>query len=180
MTTVEAARRNARSMAWHLAVVVVAMFGFGYALVPLYDVLCDITGLNGKTGVVQASELVDGVDRERLVKVQFTSTVNSQLPWGFTPLQSELDVHPGEVYEATFEARNLTDEPVTGQAVPSVAPLQAATHFNKTECFCFTRQTLQPREVRTMPVRFVVDRNLPPGVTTVTLTYTFFRVEPAG
>ena len=167
-------------MAWRLLVVVIAMFGFGYALVPLYDVLCDITGLNGKTGVVQAEDLVDSVDVGRLVTVQFTGTVNSRLPWTFKPLQRELRVHPGQVYEASFEARNLTGEVVVGQAVPSVAPLQAATYFNKTECFCFTQQTLQAGETRTMPLRFVLDRGLPPGVTTVTLSYTFFRVDQAG
>lgn len=180
MQTLATRRLEARSMAWRLATVVVAMFGFGYALVPLYDVLCDITGLNGKTGVVQAADVVEPVDTSRLVTVQFTGTVNSRLPWAFTPTQRELRVHPGQIYEASFEARNLTDRAVVGQAVPSVAPLQAATYFNKTECFCFTQQTLQAGETRTMPLRFVLDRDLPPGVTTVTLSYTFFRVDQAG
>ena len=180
METIAERRHSARSMAWRLAVVVVAMFGFGYALVPLYDVLCDITGLNGKTGVVAAEQVVEPVDTSRLVTVQFTGTVNSRLPWAFTPTQRELRVHPGQVYEASYEAHNLTSDPIVGQAVPSVAPLQAATYFNKTECFCFTQQTLKAGETRKMPLRFVVDRDLPPGVTTVTLSYTFIRVDQAG
>ena len=174
-----AARRGARLMAWRLSVVVVAMFGFGYALVPLYDVLCDITGLNGKTGVVQADEVSGEADESRLVTVQFTGTVNSRLPWAFRPLAGEMQVHPGRIYETSFEASNLSEQAVVGQAVPSVAPLQAAVYFNKTECFCFTQQTLQPGETRRMPLRFIVDRDLPPGVTTVTLSYTFFNADTA-
>ncbi len=180
MHTLSERRSGARNMAWRLAVVVVAMFGFGYLLVPLYDVLCDITGFNGKTGVVEASQLSEPVDSSRLVTVQFMGTVNSRLPWAFTPTQGEMRVHPGQVYEASFETRNLSGTAVTGQAVPSVAPLQAAVYFNKTECFCFTQQVLQPGETKTMPLRFVVDRDLPPGVTEVTLSYTFFRVDQAG
>ena len=166
-------------MAWRLSIVVLAMFGFGYALVPLYDVLCDITGLNGTTGMANAAVLDTGPDLSRTVRVQFMSTVNSQLAWDFRPLQTTMDVHPGHVYETAYEARNLLDAAVAGQAVPSVAPLEAAVHFNKTDCFCFTKQERQPGEVKTMPVRFIIGRNLPPGVKTVTLSYTFFKAEPA-
>ena len=171
--------RSNTSLALRLGAVTVAMFGFGYALVPLYDVLCDITGLNGKTGVVRADEVREPVGESRLVTVQFTGTVNSRLPWAFTPTAGEMRVHPGKIYEATFTASNLSDREVIGQAVPSVAPQEAAVYFNKTECFCFTQQTLAPGETRQMPLRFVVDRDLPPGVTEVTLSYTFFNADQA-
>ena len=173
------ARAN-RKTAARLAVVVLAMFGFGYALVPLYDVLCEITGLGGRTGVVEASALDGAVDTSRTVKVQFLGTVSSRLPWEFRPNVASMEVHPGQVYETTYFARNLSAAPTIGQARPSVAPSVASLHFNKTECFCFTRQELAPGEARDMPVRFVLSRDLPAGIATVTLSYTFFDSRQAG
>ena len=176
----QASNRSNRRTALRLVVVVVAMFGFGYALVPLYDVLCEITGLGGRTGVVAADALDDGVDRHRTVQVQFLGTVNSRLPWEFRPSVASMEVHPGQVYETTYFARNLSTAAVTGQARPSVAPSVASLHFNKTECFCFVEQTLAPGEARDMPVRFVLSRDLPPEIATVTLSYTFFNSGRAG
>ena len=167
-----------------LLLATVAMFGFGFALVPLYDVFCDITGINGKTGRIEAeAALSQQVDRERTVTVEFLSSVRSDLAWDFKPAVKRVKVHPGEVTEVHYVARNRTGEMVAGQAVPSLAPGLAAKYFNKTECFCFTRQTLGPNEEKLMPLRFVVDPELPEEVGTVSLSYTFFQAEsgePAG
>ncbi len=166
-----------RRMAMRLGIVVVAMFGFGYALVPLYDVFCEITGLNGKTGVVSAQSLDGQVDSSRLVTVEFLSNVNSSLPWQVRPVDKKLRVQPGRVYETRFFAENLSPDVVVGQAVPSVSPNDASLYFNKTECFCFTRQRFEGGESREMVVRFVINTGLPASVSTVTLSYTFFPVE---
>lgn len=149
-------------------------FGFGYALVPLYDVLCDIAGINGKTGEITVESINDLiVDYDRTVIVQFDTNVNSELPWHFVAVDKEREVHPGELTEAVFVAVNSSVKPVTGQAVPSVAPSQASLFFNKTECFCFTRQTLAAHERKEMIVRFVIDPDLPEKFSTLTLSYTF-------
>lgn len=163
--------------AGRLALVVVAMFGFGYALVPLYDVICDITGLNGKTGQVTAAEAArQQVDESRTIKVQFVASVSAGAPWEFSPNEKSMEVHPGGVYNTTFRARNRTSTVLTGQAVPSVSPREASLYFNKTECFCFTNQQFQPEEGRDMPVQFVVDRDLPAHIDSLVLSYTFFNV----
>ncbi len=172
--------RANRRAAGRLGLVVVAMFGFGFALVPLYNVFCELTGLNGKTGVVEASALDGAVDESRLVTVQFTASVNSRLPWEFAPLKHEIKVHPGKIYEATFVARNMGSVAKVGQAVPSVAPATASKYFDKTECFCFTEQRFEAGEVRELPLRFVVDTDLPAQIRTVTLSYTFFERDAKG
>lgn len=164
-----------RRLVIRLALVAVGMFGFGYALIPLYDVFCKITGINGKPGVVQADSLTGEVDQTREITVQFIGNVNSSLPWEFRPVTKQMRVHPGEIYEARFYARNLAQQRLVGQAVPSVAPSVAAKYFNKTECFCFTQQTFDAREGREMPVRFVVGKALPKDISTITLAYTFFK-----
>ena len=175
MDTAQRSHAN-RRIVTRLAVVVLAMFGFGFALVPLYDVFCQVTGLNGKTGRIELEEaLSEKVDEQRMVTVEFLATVNSELPWEFRPVVKKVRVHPGAVTEVKYFARNMTDAAVTGQAVPSLAPGQAARYFNKTECFCFTQQTLGPRESRDMPLRFVVDPDLPAEVKTVSLSYTFYQ-----
>lgn len=165
----------------NLLLVAVGMFGFGFALVPLYNVFCEVTGLNGKTGRIAAADVQQSrVDPERLVTVEFMATTNEGLPWEFAPLVRKLKVHPGEINQVSYYAKNLSGRTVVGQAVPSLAPGIAAKYMNKTECFCFTRQTLAPQEAREMPVRFVVDRDLPREIGTVTLSYTFFDAEQAG
>jgi cytochrome c oxidase assembly protein subunit 11 len=178
----DASERTAanRRIVRRLLIAAVAMFGFGFALVPLYDVFCDITGINGKTGRIEAeAALSQRVDRDRTVMVEFLSSVHGDLAWDFKPVVRRVRVHPGEVTEVNYMARNRTGEPVTGQAVPSLAPGLAAKYFNKTECFCFTRQTLGPNEEKLMPLRFVVDPELPEEVGTVSLSYTFFHAESA-
>ena len=179
MTGLERHRRN-RRIAVNLAGLTLAMFGFGYALVPLYDVFCEITGLNGKTGRVEASALAETPDLSREVTVEFITSVNGTFALEFVPVVSRMTVHPGGLYEASFVARSLSASAMVGQAVPSVAPGAAAAHFNKTECFCFSRQPFEAGEEKRMPVRFVVDRDLPHHVRTITLSYTFFDAEQQG
>lgn len=169
----ETARAH-RRLALKLLGVVVFMFGFGFALVPLYDAFCAITGLNGKTGRVDETLALGTVDKDRWVNVEFLTNVNSNLPWKFWSDKRKIRVHPGEVNEALFYSRNLTQRSIVGQAVPSVAPGKAAKYFNKTECFCFTQQLVAAGETKEMPVRFVVDTNLPKDIKTISLAYTFF------
>ena len=160
---------------WKLGLVAVAAFGFSFALVPLYEVACEkVFGIRLGGEAVQAP--VAGAETsDRVVKVIFDGGVNSKLPWAFEPNQLEMQVRPGKLYETTYFARNKSDHAVVGSAVPSVAPARASGYFTKTECFCFTAQTLQAGESRDMPVRFIVDPDLPEGISTVTLSYTFFR-----
>ena len=154
--------------------VVVAMFVFGFALVPIYDVMCQAFGINGKTaGAYQGAQ---SVDETRQVRVQFLATNSADMVWEFQPQADEVTVHPGATQEMLFVAFNPTDKPMTAQAIPSVAPSKAAAFFHKTECFCFTQQVLQPGERIEMPVRFIVDRDLPKDVHHLTLAYTLFDI----
>jgi cytochrome c oxidase assembly protein subunit 11 len=172
----ETQQRATRRLVSRLALVVVAMFGFGYLLVPLYDVFCEVTGMNGKTGRLSAAEADQmTADTSRLVTVEFVTSVNSGFPWNFKPMVSRVEVVPGKQMEVMFEVTNRTSDTAIGQAVPSVAPNEAARYFSKTECFCFTEQRLAPNETRQMPVRFIVDPRLPKNIESLTLGYTFFR-----
>lgn len=158
-----------------LLVVAVAMFGFGYAMVPFYRAICDALGLNS---VVKADAVANTqVDASRFVTIQFDTNLRSNLPWRFTAVEKSVRIHPGALTQVTFEVRNQSDRPVTGQAIPSFGPQVAGRYFKKLDCFCFTQQTLAPGEVRRMPVAFVIERDLPRDVNTVTLSYTFFEVE---
>lgn len=157
-----------------LALVGVAMFGFGFLLVPLYDVFCDITGLNGKTGRLEAAAAAGGVDEQRMVTVEFVANVRDDMGWDFEPQVASMEVHPGALMATTFLAVNNQPHGVTGHAVPSVAPGRASRYFNKTECFCFSEQYLAAGEAKDMPVKFIVDRDLPRDVKRLTLSYTFF------
>jgi cytochrome c oxidase assembly protein subunit 11 len=150
------------------------MFGFGYALVPLYDVFCEVTGLNGKTGDQVVLQEQQVVDESRLVKVVFLASLNESMPWRFKPEQSFIEVHPGKPTTVNYIAKNISDKNLTGQAVPSVAPGLAAAYFQKTECFCFTQQELKPGEEKIMPVTFIVDSQLPEKMNELILSYTFF------
>ena len=176
-----ALQRSNRRTAIRLGAVVLAMFAFGFALVPLYDVICEVTGLNGRsaalTGTAAPTTLT--VDTGRTVTVEFVAILNQGLDWTFSPAVRQMEVHPGQQYLTHFVARNRRDAASVGQAVPSVSPASAARHFNKTECFCFTRQAFEPQESREMPVAFVVDPRLPPGIERLTLAYTFFELTDA-
>lgn len=169
-----------RRMGLKLGATALLMFGFGFALVPLYDVFCEITGLNGKTGRLEAEAVASTrVDTGRRVTVEFTGNAADGLPWEFRPLVTKLDVHPGETIVVNYYVRNMTNETITGQAVPSVAPGRAATYFKKIECFCFSNQKLAPGEAREMPVRFMVMPELAKEVETITLSYAFFNTDKA-
>ena len=161
-----------------LAFVAVTMFGFGYALVPLYDIVCEVTGIGGKTGTISQSEVeANEVDADRLVTVEFDTNVDSALPWKFKAKEFKMKVHPGELSEAVFVVENKSDKPVLGRAIPSVAPEIAAKYFNKTECFCFTEQTLEAGESKEMVVRFIVGSELPDDILVMTLSYKFFQLD---
>ena len=151
----------------------VIMFGFGFALVPLYDVFCEITGFGGRTNA-EATTAVEAPDLDREIRVEFVTTVNDYAPWDLKPDADSMIVHPGKLYFATFTAENLTDQQKIGQAVPSVAPIAAAEHFKKLECFCFENQEFAAKESRAMPLQFIVDPDIPEYVDTITLQYTFF------
>ena len=158
-----------------LAGVSLAAFGFAFSLVPLYRIACEkVFGVRLEQGPASASATAV-VPKERWVTVQFDGGVNSKLPWQFAPSQQTMRVQVGRQYEAQYSARNTSDRAIVGSAVPSVAPARASGFFSKTECFCFTAQTLAAGESRDMPVRFIVDPALPAGVKTITLSYTFFK-----
>ena len=174
-----AARRDGnRRLRLRLSVVALAMFGFGYALVPFYDALCSALGVNDflKADVPPANTQVDAT---RTVTVELDANAH-HLPWRFRPLARQIRVHPGELATIEYEIANVRDQPVTAQAVPSYGPALAAGHLRKIECFCFTQQTLAAGETRRLPVVFVVDPKLPRDVSTITLSYTFFEVPGRG
>ena len=157
-----------------LAGVSLAAFGFAFSLVPLYRIACEkVFGVRLEQGPAQVAAAT--AKSARIVTVQFDGGVNSKLPWAFHPEQMTMQVVPGELNEALYFARNDGKDTIVGSAVPSVAPARASGYFTKTECFCFTAQTLQPGESRDMPVRFIVDQDLPADVKTITLSYTFFK-----
>lgn len=172
-------RKGVNSTAIKLVVTAAIMFGFGFSLVPLYDVLCEVTGLNGKTGIIsqQQAKSSEKPENDRLVKVQFVTNVAVGLPWQFKALEKELFVEPGKLTFTNFEATNLSQSSIAGSAVPSVAPSVASRYFNKTDCFCFVVQSLDPNQTKIMPVAFVVDTKIPDTIDVVTLSYTFFKTE---
>lgn len=171
---------NAR-MLGKLVVVAAGMFGFGYALVPIYKAICEMTGLNilstserEMTNLRSSAPGNTQVDRSRTITVEFDA--NARGPWDFKPAQRSIQVHPGELTTVMYEFQNVQDRRMSAQAIPSYAPRQAASHFNKLECFCFNQYTLEPGEKKVWPVAFVIDPKISKDVTTITLSYTFFEV----
>mgnify|MGYP003384189996 FL=1 len=160
-----------------LVLVVFSMFGFGFALVPLYDVFCDITGLNGKTNDIAVAYADDGIDTSRTIKVQFITRMAKGIPWQFEPVVNEILVHPGEMKFVNFYAKNKSQQDIIGQAVPSVSPGLAAGYFQKIECFCFTQQPLKGGEEVEMGLQFYVDLDLPADINTLTLSYTLYDIS---
>lgn len=174
-------RSDNRRMVGKLVVITAMMFGFGYALVPMYRAICDALGIN----VLSVSErLIPGmakgpasnsqIDRSRTITIEFDA--NARGPWDFKPAVRSMTVHPGELATVMYEFRNVQNRTMAAQAIPSYAPKQATSHFNKLECFCFNEYTLQAGEAKEWPVVFVIDPKLPKDVTTITLSYTFFEV----
>lgn len=171
-----AAKKSHAMVVGKMLAFAVGMFGFGYAMVPIYDIICDITGLNGKTGRVSIAEAEKAkTDPNREVIVEFTSTINASGAWEFRPTVLEMKAKPGQTYQTSYYAENLTNETTVGQATPSVTPSAAAKYFNKTECFCFTQQLFEPRASKDMPLVFIIDPDLPINVDRITLSYTFFN-----
>jgi cytochrome c oxidase assembly protein subunit 11 len=166
-----------RRMLVRLAVFAVAMFGFGFAMVPFYRAICDVTGLNSLTKR-DAAPANTQVDTSRWVTVEFDANTRG-LPWTFAPGSRSMRVHPGELVHVVYEVRNQSERTIVGQAIPSYGPQIAAGYFRKLECFCFRSQQLEAGETRQMPVVFVVDPSLPKEVATVTLSYTFFELNAA-
>jgi cytochrome c oxidase assembly protein subunit 11 len=161
------------SLVGQLLIMTVAMFGFGFLLVPLYDVFCEITGFGGRTNA-EAAVVVEAPDLSREIRVEFITTVNSYAQFEFAADVDSMTVNPGKMYYATFTAKNLASIDKVAQAVPSVAPTTAAEYFTKIECFCFTSQEFLADEERAMPLQFIVNPELPDYVDTITLQYTFF------
>ncbi len=159
-----------------LVSVVIGMFAFGFALVPLYDVFCEITGANGKTAGQYTVTEATRVDVDRTITVQFLTTNNAGMPWEFRPEKRSIKIHPGQLNSTTFYAHNPTNQSIVAQAVPSISPFHAAEYMHKTECFCFDQQQLNAGESRDMPLRFIIDPDLPADVKTLTLSYTIFDV----
>jgi cytochrome c oxidase assembly protein subunit 11 len=172
-----APRDNGR-LARRLAAVAVAMIAFGFLLVPLYRVYCRVTGENDTTirRISAGDASRQKIDTQRWVTVEFVATTSGTLPWAFSPESPRLRVHPGDLVLTRFHARNVGNRAIVGQAIPTITPGEAAGHFHKIECFCFTRQPLAPGEAKEMPLEFQVDAQLPADVTTLTLAYTFFEV----
>ncbi len=169
------AQMNHRRTVIKSVLIVLGMFGFGFAMVPLYDVFCDITGLNGKTsGRYELGERPLQVDESRQIRVQFVTQNNDGMPWEFRPTVTEIKVHPGELIQVDFYAKNPTARRMVAQAVPSLSPSQGTDYFHKTECFCFNQQILEAGEDTLMPLIFVVDTALPEHLRVLTLSYTLF------
>jgi cytochrome c oxidase assembly protein subunit 11 len=167
-----------RQLMRKLLVCAAVMFGFGFALAPFYEKICEFTGIRNVFQPDAVAAQNTQVDPTRNISVEFDANTQ-RLPWVFKALQASVSVHPGEVTQVLYEVRNTLDRPVTGQAVASYGPREAALYFKKMECFCFQQQTLGPGEVRKMPVVFVIDPRLPHDINTVTLSYTFFEVNGA-
>lgn len=172
----QANRSSTKRLVTRLAFVVVGMFGFGFAMVPLYDVICDITGLNGKTGdQVVATEEPSSVS-DRLITIQFLAQNSAGMDWAFGANDTQVKVHPGEVKVVSYHAKNPRAYVMTGQAIPSVAPSEAAQYLKKLECFCFQEQVLQPGEQVEMGIRFFIDESIPDYITKLTLSYSLFDI----
>ncbi len=171
------AAANTRRTVMRLGLGTIGMFAFAFALVPLYEVICEVTGLNGKTA--GQYEYVEGdlvADASREIHVRFVTNVNAGMVWEFGADKGGMRVTPGGMHEAIFRAHNPTDRVMVAQTIPSVAPGRAAAFFHKTQCFCFEQQVLQPGESVEMPMRFIVDRDIPGAVTTISLSYTMFDI----
>ncbi len=179
------AAKNQRTLLL-LSLLVLLMFGFGFAMVPLYNLICQVTGVQsvqqrssiGKTG----AQIIDqsAVVADRLVTVKFDATVNSGLPWSFQPMQPKVRVQPGQMYQVKFLVENRSSKTIVGQAIPSVAPWQATGYLQKLDCFCFKQQTLTGGQTVEMPLQFTVSPDLPAGINSLTLSYTFMNAGPEG
>ena len=180
MSSLRFSRVPAIDTAWKLAIAAIAMFAFVFVvMVPLYNVLCDALGINGKTASQAYTAVPATIDDSRQVTVQFVAINNDAMPWSFTPNIRAMRVNPGAANGVVFHAVNPTDFNMVAQAVPSISPGRAAAYFHKTECFCFERQVLDGQSGVDMPLQFIVDQDLPKDIHTITLSYTVFDVTGA-
>ncbi|NRA22436.1 MAG: cytochrome c oxidase assembly protein [Oceanospirillaceae bacterium] len=169
---------NHKKLVTQLLIGTVAMFGFGFALVPLYDVFCDITGINGKVDLTPGKYLATTAS-QREIKIQFIAVNNETMPWAFKPTQGSMQIKLGKTYQSSYLAKNLTDKYMVAQAVPSVSPFEAAEYLQKVDCFCFNRQPLEAGEQREMGLTFNVLAGMPAHIKTITLSYTLFDITAA-
>lgn len=167
-------RSENRKLTLKLAAFALGSFAFGFALVPLYDVICEVTGYGNQKKLAEAAQVTEQPDLNRTIVVEFMTDVPSVGNFKFRPVVRSMTVHPGKLYEAQFVAENLTGHDTVAQAVPNIAPSKAAAYFRKTECFCFTPQPFKAAQERTMPMRFIVDPALPANIDRLTLAYTLY------
>lgn len=167
-------KRANRQLLVKLLIFTSGAFGFGYLLIPLYGVLCDITGFGNDKRLAQASVIKTNPDPSRVITLEFLAELPSVGNWQFRPVLKTMQIHPGQLYTADFIAKNLTGRDTTAQAIPTLAPSKVASYFHKTECFCFTPQNFKKGEERALPVRFVVDPAIPRDIDRITLAYTFY------
>ena len=166
--------RAHRNLTLKLLAIAAGSFGFGFALVPLYSVLCSVTGYGDQTALLRRVKAIEKPDPSRTITIEFLANVASSGEWDFRPVVRTVDVHPGKLYSAEFFAHNLTGRDTVAQAVPNIAPSKVAAYFHKTECFCFSPQHFNTNEQRDMPVRFIVDPAIPSYIDRITLAYTFY------
>lgn len=176
--------RNKRRTVWLLSLLVLGMFGFGFAMVPLYNLLCQVTGIQSvsvRNDTINRTAALPQKrqkgDPGRSITIKFDTSVHPNLPWEFEPMQRNLKVHPGQLYQVSFSARNRSSESITGQAIPSVVPWQATPFLNKLECFCFNQQTLTGGESVEMPLKFMISDDLPAEVHSLTLSYSLMKLQ---
>jgi len=167
-------RRAHLKLTWKLLAFALGSFAFGWALVPLYNVLCSVTGYGDQAKLMRKVKAAEHPDPNRTITLEFLASVASVGGWDFRPEVESMQVHPGKLYSAQFFARNLTGHDTAAQAVPNISPSEAAEYFHKTECFCFSLQHFKVNEGRDMPVRFIIDPTLPKYVDRITLAYTFY------
>ena len=170
----EPKKESDRSLTWKLLAIAAGSFGFAFALVPLYNVLCGVTGVGDQSALLRKAKAVEHIDPNRTITVEFVSGEGGNGEWDFHPVKREIEVHPGKLYSTEFFAHNLTGRDTVVQAIPSIAPSKVAGFFHKTECFCFSPQHFTLNEQRDMPVRFIIDPAIPSYVDRITLSYTFY------
>jgi len=170
----EPKKESDRSLTWKLLAIAAGSFAFAFALVPLYNVICGVTGVGDQSTLLRKAKAVEHLDPNRTITVEFVTSEGGHGEWDFRPVKREIEVHPGKLYSAEFFAHNLTGRDTIVQAIPSIAPSKVAGYFHKTECFCFSPQHFTVNEQRDMPVRFIVDPAIPSYVDRITLSYTFY------
>jgi cytochrome c oxidase assembly protein subunit 11 len=170
----EQKKQSDRSLTWKLLAIAAGSFGFAFALVPLYNVICGVTGVGDQSTLLRKAKAVEHLDPNRTITVEFLSNEGGNGEWDFRPVKREIEVHPGKLYSAEFFFHNLTGRDTVAQAIPSIAPSKVAAYFHKTECFCFSPQHFNVNEQRDMPVRFIIDPAIPSYVDRITLSYTFY------